>query len=520
MSFRRVLLAAVTVSVGAALGALSVIEDRLTPPGADRERYPRVMVQWGIGESNLPWERENLYDGFQQFARIGDGLTVGTSSQIAPVTRTSPEPIRVVVIGDSFVWGHGYDDPDALWWRHLERELNARTAPGSFTVVGHGYNGMSTMSQNEWLTPARVAELDADLVILAVANNDTVADGLEQTLCPLTVERCDGLSVFITPQYRECVDGQRGLAGNAVRLLVRPWFPNTALRLLGRFCDPERIASELDLAKEFDRGSDPTSSIFMSDWLRAVAEMKAKLGETPVYSFPIGWHKNIREQRDELAGLLAERGYRTLDTAEADRFALDSTAVELYINPVDSHISQAWGVLYAREIAQRLLADLDPARINAARGAHPAQPLISYTTPADMSVVARPEYATVSYDPAADKHPFSLNTSGKELPPQQAGCIRLGEPYARIAFDREIATGERVTLRSTGDTALRVRSYGYDENYLLVYSDPVVLRPGGTLVIAASPRGRGVLISDLDRRGCELNRPIGIPGFELSLTRG
>lgn len=86
---------------------------------------------------------------------------------------------RILVIGDSFVWGDGYLNANDIWWRQLQRELQHRGYFG-VEVVAAGLNGASTQQQLQWLTEIDLARrLRADAVVLGYVTNDPDVQGAD-----------------------------------------------------------------------------------------------------------------------------------------------------------------------------------------------------------------------------------------------------------------------------------------------------------------------------------------------------
>ena len=77
---------------------------------------------------------------------------------------------RILVSGDSFVWGDGYANMNDLWWRQLERELRRRGYE-QVEVIGLGNNGASTRQQLEHLRRV-LPRYQPDLVIWGYVTND------------------------------------------------------------------------------------------------------------------------------------------------------------------------------------------------------------------------------------------------------------------------------------------------------------------------------------------------------------
>ena len=80
------------------------------------------------------------------------------------------DTVRIVVIGDSVVFGHGINDPERRLTEVLERELNAR-GDGRYEVINLSECGMATKGEAGWLEFLGM-RLDPDVVILVHVFND------------------------------------------------------------------------------------------------------------------------------------------------------------------------------------------------------------------------------------------------------------------------------------------------------------------------------------------------------------
>jgi hypothetical protein len=66
-----------------------------------------------------------------------------------PVTAACPKSKRIMVMGDSFVWGTGYSNMNTIWWRQLQRELERR-GYNDVEVVAAGMPGAPTRKELRW----------------------------------------------------------------------------------------------------------------------------------------------------------------------------------------------------------------------------------------------------------------------------------------------------------------------------------------------------------------------------------
>jgi lysophospholipase L1-like esterase len=93
-------------------------------------------------------------------------------SQGMPWPETRGYRRRLLVVGDSFVWGDGNDNANEIWWRQLQRELHSRGYP-DVEVLALGFFGASTQDQLTWLKDRGfLARIRPDLVVLGYVTND------------------------------------------------------------------------------------------------------------------------------------------------------------------------------------------------------------------------------------------------------------------------------------------------------------------------------------------------------------
>lgn len=88
---------------------------------------------------------------------------------------------RILVMGDSFVWGDGYANMNDIWWRQLERELHWRGYT-SVEVMAAGMCGWSTRPQLEAFGPLK-DRFQPDLVIWGYVTNDP-DEGIIKLIAP------------------------------------------------------------------------------------------------------------------------------------------------------------------------------------------------------------------------------------------------------------------------------------------------------------------------------------------------
>jgi hypothetical protein len=125
----------------------------------------------GVQLATRSWQQENARINDNNFAKI---LLAPEEwiwrSQGFPATEERKKAHRILVVGDSFVWGDGYANMNDLWWRQLERELRRRGYV-DVEVMGLGACGASTRQELERLRKV-LPRYRPDLVIWSYVTND------------------------------------------------------------------------------------------------------------------------------------------------------------------------------------------------------------------------------------------------------------------------------------------------------------------------------------------------------------
>lgn len=124
------------------------------------------------------WEQSNArFNANNAIRNINNGQRAGHSGEDWMI-RTNllpagPDRIlshRILVTGDSFVWGDGYPNINVVWWRQLERELRRRGYL-DVEVLGAGRCGASTGDQMARMEDY-LQTYNPDLVIWGFCEND------------------------------------------------------------------------------------------------------------------------------------------------------------------------------------------------------------------------------------------------------------------------------------------------------------------------------------------------------------
>jgi hypothetical protein len=117
------------------------------------------------------WERENAIINENNRGKI---QTADFWHSRAHPYRPKSKSKRILVMGDSFVWGDGNANMNEIWWRQLQWELNRR-GYWDLDVIGSGSYGGSTEGEFHALRDLNLIEKSgADVVIVGYVTNDPI----------------------------------------------------------------------------------------------------------------------------------------------------------------------------------------------------------------------------------------------------------------------------------------------------------------------------------------------------------
>ena len=134
-----------------------------------------IRSQGGVGamkhKPSPAWERENTIINENNRGKIKAGdFWQSRAHPYHPKAKSK----RILVMGDSFVWGDGNANMNEIWWRQLQWELNRR-GYWDVDVIGSGSYGGSTEGEFYALRDLNLIEKSgADVVIVGYVTNDPI----------------------------------------------------------------------------------------------------------------------------------------------------------------------------------------------------------------------------------------------------------------------------------------------------------------------------------------------------------
>ena len=162
------------------------VQEGAQAPGNQDAQFDPVQPASDI----VTWEAENNYLMRDNVIRLGWGPSLSAQpietrlDEDEAAKDTNKATVRILSVGDSFVWGQAVEDLDMRWPQVLERTLNAQGgAETTYTVTPLGRTGASLMQMADWVNPERLAEINPDIVVLGYLNNDIIPTFEETNLC-------------------------------------------------------------------------------------------------------------------------------------------------------------------------------------------------------------------------------------------------------------------------------------------------------------------------------------------------
>lgn len=80
---------------------------------------------------------------------------------------------RILIIGDSYIWGHGYDNANHIWWQQFKQKLK-QNGYNDVEVIAAGVNGLGTQQEFEFIIKNKdlMKQINPDLIVFGYVSND------------------------------------------------------------------------------------------------------------------------------------------------------------------------------------------------------------------------------------------------------------------------------------------------------------------------------------------------------------
>ena len=422
------------------------------------ERFPFAQDDASIG-----WQREGRFINLSLLERQGPDHLFDDVTYAPDDSGRS----RVLLVGDSFIYGTGVANVDDTLGERLEDALNVHVGRVAFDVRSIGLQGASTVEQAEWLTDEFLNTYNPDLIVVGYGPNDVVPSGRERVLCGAQLYCNKQVTSAQGPEYVACLTGQVGLFSNLVRLFVRPLFPLVANSVLTRYCDLDRIAAKTNTYSHHELETKPQNGPYWQYYLDAVDRFAQINKNTPVMFAPLLPGESNPDYSFPGKDALVRNGLAVADTTRLLDFATrEGVGNKLWANPVDAHPNRYLNELFAKDIVNSL-AKVHPRIFGAGGaaagpGAVKREPLVVGHLPYSKRTLKTNDLsARAILAPSTPPKVITNLRDGRATSSQLAPCAVLGRPHGLLYMNSGERLGDRFVARlhSIEDTIAPVDVY-------------------------------------------------------------
>ena len=134
----------------------------------------------------------HIHEDVVGFMMTFEKMNTGLDYPLVAVKGTEQRPgngerARILVVGDSFVWGHGLTNLNQIWWSIMSSELERRGY--DCDVYATGFPGATTNDEFRWLRDsALLKDIEPDLIIIGYVTNDHGEDMLYAFFDPIWMD--------------------------------------------------------------------------------------------------------------------------------------------------------------------------------------------------------------------------------------------------------------------------------------------------------------------------------------------
>jgi len=378
---------------------------------------------------------------------------------------TAPQPSdtrkRILIVGDSYIWGDGHTNINMIWWRQLQWELERR-GYHNVDVIAAGQNGASTQDQFYWLKDTNLLAIaKPDIIVFGYVTNDP--DMKKSDGSRIVKQRIASVKPEISNTSEAPITASEKL--RAISFLPR-WFPNLTNELANRVEHKEEYSPN---TKDDININNEHNGFTYDIWEYKILEgenfdlyegLVTKLGsflatlETPSFFVTTATPQNDLEPRyRKIKELFPKSGIDFIDlTPELMSLKHSSVAsLEWTVNPVNGHPSSRATAFYANQVAN-ILQDKYPLVLGQKNIASPAfMPNINDWMPLSIDV------QKTDYD--------SWIVSSQNQPTGML-YLPLKEPHMSLNFERPVMIN---SVKVTSDIHSNVRIWAQllddKENY-------------------------------------------------------
>lgn len=282
--------------------------------------------------------------GLGQFKVLNEEINQRASTELNSLgfrdterSREDNDRFRIAVLGDSYIWGDGVEDP-ALIWSHILEQRIQEVQDDSVEVLSWGRNGWSTQRQLRFLEN-EAQEFEIDYLILGYVANDPWITNVSM---PRRLFVWHKIAARLLPIWQNTIT----VAGEGIdRFVLKiPYFANWGYSGWERaLYTPENLAAYREILSRIKRYADD----------RGIGLLFVSTPNYPPFD---------RAGYDAVFAVMEDVGIEYLDLYDSvldsfGHYGVAEIRSQLWANPANSHPGPPLTNLYADRVLDYLIAN-------------------------------------------------------------------------------------------------------------------------------------------------------------------
>ena len=460
-----------------------------------RSDAEQVALVAFVENPEVAWARETMYMIDSQVQRFTGPLPSG---QVADSIYENEDRIRVLLLGDSFVYGTGLADPDARLAPQIEKILDRETSPGAFEVVPLARGGASAFMHADWVR--------------------AISSGNVENLRDLRID--DRASSRLLQPFDAIVLGY----------VNNDRFPHDSSGTWTAFGRTVEVSPD-DYLKMTDYVMD---NPYQTELESALAEVGNFASARPLLWAPLEQNYLVNPYGAEVhrknTELYEKAGFTSVPMTATMEIARQYSLQELMVLPADTHPAPRLIAAYAKDIAAALLGEVDKSRLARAMSnpSTVSRPIVSGFLPFWGSAKSVEGSVRLDFD-LTEKNlaraggaciPYSASRSvrqvcgpagsyvevkGVQHPRQVYPCAFLGRPYIHVQVDSVTPNQGpfQVSVESVSGSRFDIYAYGYGSDGLARVEPLGVSGPKESFTLSVADGMLGVLVASRSAMDCD-----------------
>ena len=489
----------------------------------------KELAQYYSADSNDKWVRENAYINDNISLDQGYGYEIKSNTLISNSLNAKPK--KILIFGDSFLWGNGNTDLSSTLFSILYRELNSYKSPPVYEIKILAQPGKSTFNYYDLFKNNILAQYKPDILIYAYHGNDYMPSFNESLICNnLSLQNCQKNNARTNPAYQNCLHGEGDLLPRFFKKTLNKK-PNLMYQLIVRYCEPLYLKAAKVGYDQDKYANDPTRSPYYGKWLQTLKLLKKEVAPSEIIVANLTSDYSTLETNKFLEKKMSQAGYKVVPMVETRKavyskdYSSNKAESLTHINIVNDHPSSYLNYQYAKDIINYLknknLIDKDiKSLISLSNHNKPKGNIITHTMPY-FDIINKPiteNSSIVTFNSELFKKYRQQIPTNNNLPFQYTNCMNLGYANFQFTLSEEASKGELKISNIPKNKKFAFGFYYYDKEYVRKYQ-PLRTNQKNVYSIPNSNHPVDLIISFPEYSiNCPIDKEINAPNFSITIT--